>query len=83
MQSDAYNHIIRRIVLSSSLVSTLAGASGATGSMNGIGTAASFHTPYGITIDAAGTVALVVSGVRNDVRAEVEFILFYFYCGSQ
>ena len=43
-------------------VSTLAGTSGASGSANGLGTAASFNSPYGVAIDAAGTVALIVSG---------------------
>ena len=65
MQSDYYNCLIRRIVISSGLVSTLAGTSGASGSADGLGTAASFNTPLGVAMDAAGTVALIVSGYEE------------------
>ena len=41
-------------------VSTLAGSNGATGSANGIGTAATFNRPAGVAI--AGATAIVVSG---------------------
>ena len=44
-------------------VSTLAGTSGALGSANGLGTSAKFYYPSGVAMDAAGTVALVVSGL--------------------
>ena len=63
LQADSSNHLIRRIVLSSGLVSTLAGTSGISGSANEVGTAASFFSALGVAIDAAGTVALIVSGV--------------------
>ena len=55
------NHLVRRIDLPSGLVTTLAGASGASGSANGLGTAASFRNPTGVAIDTNGTVAIVVS----------------------
>ena len=42
-------------------VTTLAGTSGVTGSANGLGTVASFSFLTGVAMDAAGTVALVVS----------------------
>ena len=61
-----YNNLIRRIVLSSALVSTLAG-SGATGSVNGLGTTASFYYPAGVAMDANVTYALVVSGPGDSV----------------
>lgn len=54
------NHLIRRISLSTSLVTTLAGTFSVTGTADGIGTAARFNVPLGVTIDAAGTFVVVV-----------------------
>ena len=62
MQADLNNHLIRLLVLSSGVVSTLAGRAGSIGSTNGIGTNAMFNYPRGIALDAAGTVAVVVRG---------------------
>ena len=61
MQCDSTNHLIRLLVLSSGVVSTLAGQAGSTGSTNGIGANARFNDPEGIALDAAGTFAVVVS----------------------
>ena len=74
-------------------VSTLAGGNGGivAGSSNGIGTASTFNNPNGVAMDAAGTVAVVVSvdnGYRNmsigvvfasDRRGEV-WLEFVFTC---
>ena len=48
--SDTYNHLIRQIVISTGVVTTLAGT-GSSGSANGTGTSASFYKPYRITTD--------------------------------
>ena len=75
MQGDYTNHLIRLLVLSSGVVSTLAGQVGSTGSTNGIGTNARFNWPLGIALDAAGTFAVVVrregrGPLREEIRLE-------------
>ena len=48
--TDYSNHLIRKIVISTGAVTTLAGT-GSSGSANGTGTSASFNYPSGITTD--------------------------------
>ena len=48
--ADTFNYLIRKIVISTGAVTTVAGT-GSAGSANGTGTSASFNLPYGITID--------------------------------
>ena len=61
LQADAISGSIRRIVVSTAEVTTLAG--GTYGPYaDGTGTAATFYIPYGIAVNAAGSVALVVRG---------------------
>jgi hypothetical protein len=77
VQTDQYNHLIRRVIMSSGAVTTLAGVAGITGSTDGVGLAAMFNVPMGVALDAPGSVAIVVSvywfweGVRIQV---VEFV---------
>jgi len=63
--ADLGNNLIRKINLNG-IVTTLAG-SGATGSANGAGTAASFSAPSGIAVDAAGNVYVADYG-NNLIR---------------
>ncbi|HEY9001901.1 MAG TPA: IPT/TIG domain-containing protein [Mucilaginibacter sp.] len=58
--ADADNDLIRKIT-PAAVVTTFAGT-GSDGGMNGTGTAASFHWPYGITIDATGNFYIVDTG---------------------
>lgn len=53
--TDSNAHTVRKIVISTREVTTLAGTAGVSGGANGIGAAASFSTPYGIAIDSSGT----------------------------
>jgi sugar lactone lactonase YvrE len=53
--SDTDNHTIRKIT-PAGVVSTFAGTAGATGSIDGTGTTASFNIPQGIATDASGNV---------------------------
>lgn len=52
--SDTNNHTIRKIVISTTVVTTLAGLAGTSGTTNGFGTLALFNGPYGITTDGIG-----------------------------
>jgi sugar lactone lactonase YvrE len=58
--SDTNNSTIRKIT-PGGVVSTLAGTAGVYGSADGIGAAASFYAPRGITIDNAGNLYVVDS----------------------
>jgi len=63
---DYGNHTIRKIVISSAAVTTIAGSVGNTGDSDGTGTAALFNQPRGITTD--GT-ALYIGGYQtNKIR---------------
>jgi sugar lactone lactonase YvrE len=51
--ADTYNNTVRKIVISTGAVTTIAGTAGTTGSADGTGTAATFLSPTGITTDGA------------------------------
>ena len=67
-QADWYNHAMRLVDVSTGLVTTLAGnylISGGPpynyGHSDGVGAAASFYYPTGVSLNSAGTLAIVVS----------------------
>src|SRR5512143_4098780 len=64
--ADTGNNTIRKIDIASGLVSTLTGSAGVPGSTDGTGTAATFHTPYGIATD--GTSLFVADTGNNTIR---------------
>jgi hypothetical protein len=70
---DKLNNVIRRIDLATSIVSTLAGRVGVSGSNNGLGTVATFNNPCGVNMDAVGSIALLVSSYFLDHFAVVSF----------
>lgn len=53
--SDSAANTIRKVT-QAGVVTTFAGAAGSSGSTDGTGTAARFSVPYGVAVDAAGTV---------------------------
>jgi sugar lactone lactonase YvrE len=63
--ADQGNHLIRKIT-SAGVVTTLAG-SGSAGSVNDIGTTASFYSPSGLAVDAAGNV-YVAESANHTIR---------------
>ena len=53
--ADTENHLIRKLT-TDGVASTLAGAAGSAGSINGTGTAAKFRRPQGVVTDSGGNV---------------------------
>lgn len=64
--SDSQNNTIRKIVITTGAVSTLAGSIGVSGSTDGIGATASFSSPRGITTD--GTNLFVADYDNKTIR---------------
>jgi sugar lactone lactonase YvrE len=64
--ADSENHTIREI-LPSGLVSTLAGQALASGSADGVGTAARFHSPSAVAVDLSHNV-YVADTANNTIR---------------
>jgi sugar lactone lactonase YvrE len=58
--ADSGNHTIRRI--SNGIVTTIAGSAGISGSADGRGTEARFHTPTAIAVDGRGNLYVCDSG---------------------
>ncbi|MGA2016658.1 MAG: immunoglobulin domain-containing protein, partial [Opitutaceae bacterium] len=65
--TDQGNETIRKLVLSTGAVTTVAGSPGVEGSANGTGSAASFYYPAGIAIDSSGNI-FVSEQRNNDIR---------------
>ena len=59
--ADTSNHTIRK-TSPAGVVTTLAGTAGSPGSTNGVGAAARFKFPAGVTVDTAGNVYVADSG---------------------
>ncbi len=64
--ADSWNNTIRKIVISTRMVSTIAGTAGSSGSTDGTGTAARFDTPNNLTTD--GTNVFVADSFNNTIR---------------
>lgn len=67
--ADVKNHTIRKVVIASGVVTTLAGSNGNSGTTNGTGSEARFKTPYGITTD--GINLYVTDSGNNTIRKVV------------
>jgi DNA-binding beta-propeller fold protein YncE len=66
--AESSNHLIRKIIISTASVTTLAGIVASTTSTNGIGTNAQFYFPYGIAISPDGVSALVADTGTHLIR---------------
>jgi hypothetical protein len=63
---DSYNHTIRKIVIATAAVTTLAGSAGSSGGTDGVGSAARFNFPKCIATD--GTNLYVTDSSNNTIR---------------
>ena len=57
--ADFFNNRIRKVTVSTGIISTIAGSGGTSGSYsgdNGAATSATFNGPYGATLDASGRI---------------------------
>jgi len=66
--ADSGNHTIRKVVISTGVVTTLAGTAGTSGTTDGTGTDALFNSPTGLALNAAGTVLYVSDQKYKKVR---------------
>lgn len=69
--ADSGNHTIRKIVIATGVVSTIAGTAGSadsTDAATGPGTTAKFNNPIGLALDAAGTTLYVSDQNYTKVR---------------
>jgi hypothetical protein len=72
LQVDSSNFVLRYITISSALVTTFAGRSTShSSSVDGVGTASTFNQPRGVTLNQAGTLALIVSDSMRAVSVRV------------
>lgn len=65
--SDLTGHVIRKVVVATRTVTTLAGTAGQSGLANGSGTATRFNNPQGLAIDLAG-VLYVADSMNHAIR---------------
>ena len=65
--SDSRNHTIRKIVITSGAVSTIAGKVGVTGNNDGPAATATFTDPAGLVVDSNGNL-FITDSVSNTIR---------------
>lgn len=66
--ADTDNHVIRRVT-QAGVVTTIAGVAGTSGTTNGIGSAARFTFPFGVTVDNGGVI--YVADTSNHVIRKI------------
>lgn len=66
--ADSQNHTIRQIVVSTGVVTTLAGSAGASGFVNGTGNAARFNQPSGIIANSTGSTLYIADRFNHAIR---------------
>ena len=65
--TDSGNNSIRQIVISTGVVTTIAGTAGVAGSVDGTGAVAKFNLPYGITTDGVNLFVTDLNTIRQIV----------------
>jgi DNA-binding beta-propeller fold protein YncE len=67
--TDRQNHVVRSIEIESGSVKTLAGTKGVTGTLDGSGTNARFHQPFGLAVSSTGETAYVSESAGHTIRS--------------
>ena len=67
--ADTNNNAIRKIIVASGVVTTVAGQTGVAGSTDGANSQATFHYPSGVAVDSTGN--LYVVDTDNDTLREI------------
>jgi len=82
--ADNANNAIRKITISTGMVSTFAGT-GAVGYNNGAGAGATFHSPYGLAMDSNGDlyVADIVNNVIRKITVSTDMVSTFAGSGAQ
>jgi DNA-binding beta-propeller fold protein YncE len=68
--ADYSNHLIRKIIISTASVSTLAGLALSSGSTNGVGSNARFLFPAGVSVSSDGSYGLVTE-INNELIRQI------------
>jgi len=69
--ADYANHIVRRIAVSTSTVTTVAGPVQAYGNVDAVGTAARFRAPSGVALSRTGTSVYIADSGNHTIRKMV------------
>lgn len=69
--ADTLNHVIRKIVMGTGAVSTLAGTAGSSGAVDGTGAAARFNQPVGLALDTTNGILYVSDQNYSKIRKVV------------
>ncbi len=82
--ADGHNNVIRKIALSTGIVSTYAGT-GIAGFANGALSSATFNDPYGLTMDASGNlyVADILNNSIRKINAATNIVSTYAGTGTK
>ena len=80
--ADEYNHRIRKVTVSTGIISTIAGSSTSASYSgdNGAATSATFYLPYGVALDASGRILYYCPLHRYKVSSAMfDEIFFYLF----
>ncbi len=61
-------HTIRKVVIATGVVTTIAGTAGTSGNTDGVGAAARFNNPAGVALDSAGTTLYIADEDNKSIR---------------
>ena len=70
--TDSYDDLVRKIVISSGVVTTVAGTARTAGSANGVGAAAGLNYPIGISANGTNGTRLFIGDAGNSIVREIQ-----------